>query len=100
MARSIHVTRQDLRKERFFTSQDKDIPSCSSITEFQTQHIQKLLHKTNEEWRRSAEKNLMPGFAELSFKNARVVRSLFKKPAPKPESFDSTSGIDAKQKSG
>jgi len=92
MARSIHVTKKDLKKERYFTSQDKDIPHCDAVSELRQQYRQKILHKINEEWRRAADNKKMPGVMHLAFKGTQVSRTLFKKRAPKPDSTMNPSG--------
>ena len=92
MARSIHITKKDLKKERYFTSQDKDIPHCDGVSELRLQYRQKILHKINEEWRRAADKKKMPAVLHLAIKGAQVTRTIFKKRAPKPDSTMTSSG--------
>ncbi len=85
MSRSIHVTRKDLQKERRFSARDTDIPVCNSGTELEKKHIQKLLHKDNEQWRRQATEYETPGVGQLAFEGDKIVRTLFKKRAAKPD---------------
>jgi hypothetical protein len=61
MARSIHITKKDLKRERYFSASDgvpypNDLTGLEHLTELEREHAKKLLFKDNELWRRGAKK--------------------------------------------
>ena len=78
MARSVHVTKKELVRERRFTRTDA-VPQTDDATELERQDIQKSLHKTNEARRRQAIRDDAPAHAKLSLRGSELKRTLNKR---------------------
>lgn len=79
MARSIHVTKKQLVRERWFAHTDAVPRTADDATELERQDIQKRLHKTNEAFRRQATRDAVPFHAELALKGSELTRKIQKR---------------------
>ena len=87
MSRSIHTTKKDLKRERYFSASD-GVPfwtGRSDRSELDSQHLKKLLYKDNEGWKRAAEKKKLPAVGKLKLMKGEIVYKLVKKRAPRPD---------------
>ena len=78
MARSVHVTKKELIRERWFAHTDA-VPQSSGATELERKDIQKSLHKANEVFRRQAIRDDAPCHAELTLKASELSRKVRKR---------------------
>ncbi len=78
MARSIHTTKKQLIRERWFAHTDK-VPQTNDATELESQDIQKSLHKSNEAFRRQAVRDDAPAHAKLALKGSEMTRTVNKR---------------------
>ena len=87
MARSIHTTKKDLKRERYFSASDGvPFPTDRSVrSELESQHLKKLLYKHNDGWKRASEKIKFPFVGTLKLIKGKIVYKLIRKRAPKPE---------------
>lgn len=84
MSRSIHTTKKDLKRERYFSASD-GVPLVSDMTDTESQHLKKLLYKDNEKWKRAAEKKKTPVVGKFRFSEGKLVLKRIKKRAPRPD---------------
>ena len=75
MARSIHTTKKDLKRERYFSHTD-DVPRTGDATELERDDVNKSLRKLNETRKRHAEKRNAPAHAHLKLEKNALVRSV------------------------
>jgi hypothetical protein len=78
MARSVHVTKKQLIRERWFAHTD-EVPQTDDATELEQQDIQKRLHKTNEAFLRQSIRADIPAHAELSIRESALKRTVNKR---------------------
>jgi predicted RNA binding protein with dsRBD fold (UPF0201 family) len=78
MARSVHVTKKQLLRERRFAHTDA-VPQADDATELERQDIQKSLHKTNEAFRRQAIRDNAPAHAKLALNGSALTRTVNKR---------------------
>jgi hypothetical protein len=85
MSRSIHTTKEGLKRERYFSHTD-DVPRTGDATELERADINKSLRKLNEGRKRQTEKQNAPAHAHLKLEKNELVRSVRKRragPSPK-----------------
>lgn len=80
MSRSIHTTKKDLKRERYFSHAD-DVPRGGDATELERADINKSLRKLNETRKRQAEKQNAPAHAHLKLGKHDLVRRMRKRKA-------------------
>jgi hypothetical protein len=78
MARSVHVTKKQLVRERWFAHTDA-VPQTDDATELERRDIQKSLHKDNESFRRQAIRDDAPAHAKLSLRGSELKRTVNKR---------------------
>jgi hypothetical protein len=78
MARSIHTTKKQLIRERWFAHTD-NVPRTDDATELERQDFQKSLHKTNEAYRRQAVRDDAPAHAKVALKGSELTRTVNKR---------------------
>jgi len=84
MSRSIHTTKKDLKRERYFAASD-DVPPATDATELETQHFKKVLYKDNERWKRAAQRKKTPIVGKFKLSEGKLVFKRVKMRADKPE---------------
>lgn len=84
MSRSIHTTKKDLKRERYFSASD-GVPPSTDATELETQHFKKLLYKDNEKWKRAAQGKKVPVVGTVRLIDGELVFKKVKMRADKPE---------------
>jgi hypothetical protein len=77
MARSIHTTKKQLIRERWFTHAD-GVSQAQDATELERKDFQKTLHKVNEARKRQAIKQDAPAHAYLSLRGSELARTVKK----------------------
>ncbi len=87
MARSIHTTKKQITRERWFTHTD-GVPQTSDATELQRKDFQKTLHKVNEARKRQAIKQDAPAHAHLSLLRNELTRTIKKRRTKSNETGD------------
>jgi hypothetical protein len=80
MSRSIHTTKKDLKRERYFSHTD-DVSRTGYATELERADINKSLRKLNEGRKRQAKKQNAPAHAHLKLEKNELVRSVRKREA-------------------
>lgn len=78
MARSVHVTKKQLIRERWFAHTDA-VPKTNDITELERRDIQKRIYKTNEAFRRQAIRDDAPAQAKAVLRESSVKRVVNKR---------------------
>ena len=78
MARSVHTTKKQLVRERWFAHTDA-VPRADDATELERQDIQKRINKTNEAFRRQAIRDDAPAHAKLSLRGSKLTRTVNKR---------------------
>jgi len=92
MSRSIHTTKKDLKRERYFSASD-GVPfptHRSDRSEMESQHLKKMLYKHNDGWMRASEKIKFPFVGTLKLIKGKIVYKLIRKRAPRPEDVPPT----------
>jgi len=84
MSRSIHSTKKDLKRERYFAASD-GVPPSTDATELETQHFKKVLYKDNERWKRAAQRKKTPIVGKFKLSEGKLVFKRVKMRADKPE---------------
>jgi len=84
MSRSIHTTKKDLKRDRYFSASD-DVPPSTDATELETQHFKKMLYKDNERWKRAAQRKKTPIVGKFKLSEGKLVFKRVKMRADKPE---------------
>jgi hypothetical protein len=84
MSRSIHTTKKDLKRERYFAASD-GVPPLTDATELETQHFKKVLYKDNERWKRAAQRKKTPIVGKFKLSEGKLVFKRVKMRADKPE---------------
>ncbi|MEQ2010277.1 MAG: hypothetical protein ABMA26_26120 [Limisphaerales bacterium] len=78
MARSVHTTKKQLVRERWFAHTDA-VPRTDDATALERQDIQKRIHKTNEAFRRQAVRDDTPAHAQLALRDSKLTRTVNKR---------------------
>ena len=78
MARSIHIIKKQLLRERWFAHRD-EVPQTDDATELEIRDMQKTIHKTNEAFLRQAARDDAPAHAQLALRGSELTRTVYKR---------------------
>ncbi len=78
MARSVHITKKQLIRERWFAHTDA-VAQTGDATELERRDFQKLLYKDNEVFLRQAIRDDAPTHAKFTLKGSEFTRTVNKR---------------------